>query len=61
MKNLDDTTTSMSFDDADEDKTLFLNGTERLRYFRDVNRPQQNPALSARSFLQRLMYKIRRY
>ena len=61
MNHLDDTNTNLSFDDADEDKTLFLNGTERLRYFREVSRPKHHRAQSSHSFLHRLLSRFRRH
>ncbi len=61
MNYLDDTTTNRSFDDSDDDKTLILKGTERLRYFRDIARPPQQHTQSSRSFLRRLLNRLRRH
>ncbi len=61
MSCADDTTTNISIADTDEDQMLILNGSERLRYFRDVSRLQCNHKQAPRSFLHRLLYRLRRF
>ena len=52
MLSLDDTTTVEVEDD--EDKTLVLNGVERLKYFNSLNQPVQKPLSQRQGLLQRL-------
>ncbi len=61
MSCADDTTTNVSIDDTDEDQMLILNGSERLRYFRDVSQLHRNHQQDPPSFLHRLLNRLRRY
>jgi hypothetical protein len=58
--NFDDTTTNITLSSFDEDKTLILDGKQRLKYFSDSyhSDPVLNPLSEQRASLFKRMQRI---